>query len=65
MNKYISKEDFIINEIKKRQKKIDDNVRLFELEVITKLKDSTIDRLLYEIDLLKAILSILIKEKNS
>lgn len=65
MNTYISKEDFIINEIKKRQKKIDDNVRLFELEGITKLKDSTIDRLLYEIDLLKAILSILIKEKNS
>ena len=64
MTKYLSKEDFIINEIRKRQKKIDDNVRLFELEGITKLRDSTIERLQYEIDLLKLILSILLKEKQ-
>ena len=62
MTKYISKEDFIINEIRKRQKKIDDDIKLFELEGVMKLRDSTIERLEYEIDLLKLILSILLKE---
>lgn len=62
MTKYISKEDFIINEIRKRQKKIDDDIKLFELEGVMKLRDSTIERLQYEIDLLKLILSILLKE---
>lgn len=62
MKKYISKEDFIINEIRKRQKKIDDDIKLFELEGVMKLRDSTIERLEYEIDLLKLILSILLKE---
>ena len=64
MTKYLSKEDFIINEIKKRQKKIDDDIKLFELEGVMKLRDSTIERLEYEIDLLKLILSILLKEKQ-
>ena len=64
MTKYISKEDFIINEIRKRQKKIDDDIKLFELEGVMKLRDSTIERLQYEIDLLKLILSILLKEKQ-
>ena len=64
MTKYISKEDFIINEIRKRQKKIDDDIKLFELEGVMKLRDSTIERLEYEIDLLKLILSILLKEKQ-
>ena len=62
MKKYLSKEDFIINEIRKRQKKIDDDIKLFELEGVMKLRDSTIERLQYEIDLLKLILSILLKE---
>ena len=62
MTKYISKEDFIINEIRKRQKKIDDDIKLFELKGVMKLRDSTIERLQYEIDLLKLILSILLKE---
>ena len=62
MTKYLSKEDFIINEIRKRQKKIDDDIKLFELEGVMKLRDSTIERLEYEIDLLKLILSILLKE---
>ena len=64
MKKYLSKEDFIINEIRKRQKKIDDDIKLFELEGVMKLRDSTIERLQYEIDLLKLILSILLKEKQ-
>lgn len=64
MTKYLSKEDFIINEIKKRQKKIDDDIKLFELKGVMKLRDSTIERLQYEIDLLKLILSILLKEKK-
>ena len=64
MTKYISKEDFIINEIRKRQKKIDDDIKLFELKGVMKLRDSTIERLEYEIDLLKLILSILLKEKQ-
>ena len=64
MTKYLSKEDFIINEIRKRQKKIDDNIKLFELEGVMKLRDSTIERLQYEIDLLKLILSILLKENR-
>ncbi len=64
MTKYLSKEDFIINEIRKRQKKIDDDIKLFELEGVMKLRDSTIERLEYEIDLLKLILSILLKEKQ-
>ena len=64
MKKYISKEDFIINEIRKRQKKIDDDIKLFELKGVMKLRDSTIERLEYEIDLLKLILSILLKEKQ-
>ena len=64
MTKYLSKEDFIINEIRKRQKKIDDDIKLFELEGVMKLRDSTIERLQYEIDLLKLILSILLKEKQ-
>ena len=62
MKKYLSKEDFIINEIRKRQKKIDDDIKLFELKGVMKLRDSTIERLQYEIDLLKLILSILLKE---
>lgn len=62
MTKYLSKEDFIINEIRKRQKKIDDDIKLFELKGVMKLRDSTIERLQYEIDLLKLILSILLKE---
>ena len=64
MKKYLSKEDFIINEIRKRQKKIDDDIKLFELKGVMKLRDSTIERLQYEIDLLKLILSILLKEKQ-
>ena len=64
MTKYLSKEDFIINEIRKRQKKIDDDIKLFELKGVMKLRDSTIERLEYEIDLLKLILSILLKEKQ-
>ena len=64
MKKYLSKEDFIINEIRKRQKKIDDDIKLFELEGVMKLRDSTIERLQYEIDLLKLILSILLKENR-
>ena len=64
MTKYLSKEDFIINEIRKRQKKIDDDIKLFELKGVMKLRDSTIERLQYEIDLLKLILSILLKEKQ-
>ena len=64
MTKYISKEDFILNEIRKRQKKIDDDIKLFELEGVMKLRDSTIERLEYEIDLLKLILSILLKKKQ-
>ena len=63
MTKYLSKEDFIINEIRKHQKKIDDDIKIFELKGVMKLRDSTIERLQYEIDLLKLILSILLKEK--
>ena len=64
MTKYLSKEDFILNEIRKHQKKLDDDIKIFELKGVMKLRDSTIERLQYEIDLLKLILSILLKEKQ-